>query len=208
MGSVPNKTPKVEPNHNANNYMVEENIEDTEENPEVEETPVTENPPEEKDAPKEKTKETYTEREKRYYARMKESEDIAKKAKLDLAKAKEDLAKAKLPISDIDAILEVQSSTRDLDTEEVAELKLRASSLGISLSEARKNQNFSIWQKAHREMVEKEKALAPNTNQGEVEKPKSIDERFKAAKTQEEKEKQLDEYGWNPLKPRRDYTTL
>jgi hypothetical protein len=139
---------------------------------------------------------------------MKESEEIAKKAKVDLAKAKEEVAKAKLPISDIDAILEVQSSTRDLDTEEVSELKLRASSLGISLSEARKNSNYNIWQKAHREMVEKERALAPNTNQGEVDKKPSLVEEFKTAKTQEEKEKLLNKYGWNPLNPRRDFTSL
>lgn len=187
--------------------MVDENIEETNANQEEVETP-EEKPQEEKETPKEETKESYTDREKRYYARMKESEEIAKKAKAELAKAKEEVAKAKLPISDIDAILEVQSSTRDLDTEEVAELKLRASSLGISLSEARNNKNFGIWQKAHREMVDKEKALAPNTNQGEVEKPKTLESELKGAKTQEEKEKILDKYGLNPLNPNREFYTL
>lgn len=190
--------------------MTETIIEETEENP-GETTPAEETQEEtnvEKETPNEKTKESYTDREKRYYARMKESEEIAKKAKADLAKAKEEVAKAKLPISDIDAILEVQSSTRDLDTEEVSELKLRASSLGTSLSEARKNTNYQIWQKAHREMVEKERALAPNTNQGEVEKKLSRSDEFKAAKTQEDMEKILNKYGLNPLNPVRDFTSL
>lgn len=188
--------------------MEETNIEETNENPEVVDTPVEEKPQEEKETPKEQTKETYTEREKRYYARMKESEEIAKKAKAELAKAKEEVAKAKLPISDIDAILEVQSSTRDLDTDEVAELKLRASSLGISLSEARQNKNFQIWQGAHREMVAKEKALAPNTNQVEIDKPKTIEDELSEAKTQKEKEVVLDKYGLNPLKRRKDINFL
>ena len=190
--------------------MTNTTIEETEENL-GETTPAEETQEEtnvEKETPKEETTESYTDREKRYYARMKESDEIAKKAKADLVKAKEEVAKAKLPISDIDAILEVQSSTRDLDTEEVAELKLRASSLGISLSEARKNPNYNIWQKGHREMVEKEKALAPNTNQGEVDTKLSLEEEFKTAKTQEEKEKLLNKYGWNPLNPRQDYTSL
>ena len=152
----------------------EENLE----NPEVVETPVEEKPQVVKETPKEQTKETYTDREKRYYARMKESEEIAKQAKADLVKAKEEVAKAKLPISDIDAILEVQSSTRDLDTEEVAELKLRASALGISLSEARKNKNYQVWQKGYREAVEKEKELNPSTRQTEVEKPKGTMEKL------------------------------
>ncbi len=187
--------------------MEEEIIEKTEENPEVEVTPEEEKPQEEKETPIEKTKDTYTEREKRYYARMKESEEIAKKAKADLVKAKEEVAKAKLPISDIDAILEVQSSTRDLDTEEVAELKLRASALGIGLSEARQNKNFQVWQKAYREAVAKEKALTPNTNQSEVTKPQTFEERLAAAKTLEEKGKILSEVGMNPMTVR-DYHGL
>ncbi len=182
--------------------MAEENIEETNANPEVMDTPVEENPLVETETPKEKTTDTYTDREKRYYARMKESEDMAKKAKADLAKAKDEFAKAKLPISDIDAILEVQTATKELDNEEVAELKLRASSLGISLSEARQNKNYQVWQKAYREAVAKEKSLAPNTNQGEVEKAKTPQQRLAEAKTLDEKAAILNEIGWNPMTTR------
>lgn len=186
--------------------MIDELLEETTQPNPSEETDVNNNPPEEKDTPNEQTTESYSDREKRYYARMKESEEIARKAKAELVKAKEEVAKAKLPISDIDAILEVQSSTRDLDTEEVSELKLRASSLGISLSEARKNTNYQIWQKAHREMIEKEKSLAPNTNQGEVEKPTGLVAELAAAKNLEEKGKVLDKYGMNPLHQKKGYS--
>ena len=175
---------------------------------EGEETPVEETkevtqeevPQEEKETPKEKTE--HTDSEKRLYARLKEAEDAAKKAKADLAKKEQEFAKAKLPISDVDAILEVQSSTRDLDSEEVSELKLRASSLGVSLSEAREDKNYQVWKKAYREGVEKENALKPSSKQDEMDKPKSFSQRLLEARTPEEKGKILDEAGLNPLNPR------
>ncbi len=187
--------------------MSDEITETTEQNPEVEETPeektqveeTQENPTVEKETPKEKTKETYTDREKRYYARMKESDEIAKKAKSDLAKAKEDVAKAKLPISDIDAILEVQQATKGLDGEQVAELKLRASAMGIGLLEARNDSNYQLWQKGYNEKVEKAKALNPSTTQSESQKPKTLEDKLASAKTFEEKGKILKEAGMNPL---------
>ena len=162
--------------------MPEEEItETTEQNPAEEETAeepqeeaVEETPQEEKETPKEQTKEPYTERERRSYARMKEAEETAKKAREELAKVKQDLAKARLPISDVDAILEVQSATSGLDSDEVAELKLRASSQGIKLSDAREDKNFLLWQRAHREEVEKTKAATPSTVQPEEEKPKTV----------------------------------
>jgi len=163
--------------------MSEEIIEETKENPEVLDTPVEKKPEEVKETPKEETKETYTDREKRYYARMKESEEIAKKAKAELAKAKEEVAKAKLPISDVDAILEVNRATSGLDPEEIAELKLRANALGCSLSEARKDKNFGMWQKSYRETVEKERALNPSTRQTEVPKEKPLEQKFEDLKS-------------------------
>ena len=177
---------------------------------EGEETPVEETqeqvPQVEKETPTEKTEHTDT--EKRLYTRAKEAEDKAQKAKSEAEALKRELAKAKLPISDVDAILEVQSATSGFDTDEVAELRLRAGALGTSLSKAREDKNFQLWQKGHREEVNKSKALAPNTNQGEVDKPKGLNTRLMEAKTQEEKEKILNEIGMNPLNPRREYTTL
>lgn len=188
--------------------------EETAEEPSEEETP-EENPQEEKETPKEQTKETYTERERRSYARMKEAEETAKKAKEELAKVKEDLAKARLPISDVDAILEVQTATSGLDPDEVAELKLRASSLGLKLSDAREDKNFLLWQKGHREEVEKTKAAAPTTVQPEEEKPKTVFEEALALRQDKvtkdfanlkQKEEWLEKHGlWeHPRKARRE----
>jgi len=160
--------------------MTDENIEETKENP-VEETAVEEtpkpNPPEEKETPEIKTeepKEEYTDREKRYYARMKKAEEDAKAAKAELIKSK-------APISEIDAILEVQSATKELDPQEIAELKLRATAGKMSLSEARKDPNYLLWQDAYRAKVEKELSEKPSTLQPEVERPKDFIDEFKEA---------------------------
>jgi len=184
---------------------MEDNTEETTQQNPAEETAVEETQEETtevKETPDKKTE--HTDAEKRAYARMKEAEDSAKKAKAELKKVQEELAKAKIPISDVDAILEVQSSTKDLDNEEVAELKLRASSIGKSLSETRQDKNYQLWQKAHREAVEKDKTLTPSTKQDEVDKPKSYVQRLNEATTQEEKEKILNEMGLNPLNPNRN----
>lgn len=125
------------------------------------------------------------------YARMKSAEEDAKKAKEELAKKVE----SNKPVSEIDTILEVQSATKGLEPEEVAELQLRAKANGISLSEARKDDNFKLWQDGRKAKVEKEKALAPNTNQDEVDKkPKTLDEKLLAAQGNlKEQEKILEE---------------
>lgn len=145
-------------------------IEDTNDNP-VEEPTVEITPPRETETPNEKTDspEQYTEREKRYYARMKQAENIAKQAR-------EELSKAKKPVSEIDAILEVQAATKDLSAQEIVELRYRATALGKPLSEARKDENFKLWQEAYKGKVEKENALLPSTTQGNVTREKSLKE--------------------------------
>ncbi len=148
---------------------MDEIIEETKVNPTEEETVVNEPQTEETEAPKEDAPEQYSEREKRYYARMKQAENIAKTAR-------EELAKVKRPanIQNIDAILEVQEATRDLDTTEIAELKMRADALKVPLTEARRNENFLLWQKAHKEKVDKENIPLPSTTQGNVQKEKTL----------------------------------
>jgi hypothetical protein len=146
---------------------MEEIIEETKDNPTEEATVVNEPQVEEPGTPKEESPEQYSEREKRYYARMKQAESIAKQARDELAKAKKPAH-----VSDIDAILEVQEATKDLDGIEIAELKMRADALKVPLTEARKNENFILWQKAHKEKVEKENIPLPSTTQENASKEK------------------------------------
>jgi len=137
--------------------MSDEIIEDFNENP-VEEPTAEITPPAEKDTPIEKTDspEQYTEREKRYYARMKQAENEAKKWRSEADKVKK-------PVSEIDAILEVQESTQGLDRQEVAELRLRADALHTSLTDARKSEGFALWQQGYKEKVAKENPPVPST---------------------------------------------
>jgi len=143
--------------------MTEE--EKTQQNPEEEETPEEpeegseQTPKVEKETPKKETKDQDepTDREKRLYARMKKAEEEAKAAKEELQKAK--------PNIDVDAILEIQEAIKGLDSTEVAELKNRAKILNKPLSEARKDENFVLWQKAHQEKVAQDNIPEPTTKQ-------------------------------------------
>ena len=151
--------------------MSDEIIEDTNDNP-IEEETIEKKPQTEDVGPKETdSPEQYSEREKRYYARMKQAENIAKATR-------EELAKVKRPesVSNIDAILEVQEATRGLSTPEIEELKLRADVLKVPLTEARRNENFTLWQRAYLEKVAKENVPLPSTTQGNVKGEKTLKE--------------------------------
>ena len=175
---------KVEFIHLTQTKKMEEiKIEETNDNSIEEETIVKEPQTEELETPKEKAPEQYSDREKRYYARMKQAENIAKTAR-------EELAKAKRPVSDIDAILEVQEATKDLTSKEIAELKLRADALKVPLTEARKDENFVLWQKAYKEKVDKENIPLPSTTQGNVLGEKTLKEM-----TLEERTKKFEDMG-------------
>jgi len=178
------------------------NGEETPEKPVEEETTVEETPKEEKDTPpkpnvKDLSSDEIKALEKQLdarYLRAKEAEKEAKEAKTKLAETK--------PVSDVDAILEVKKATDGLSNDEITELQLRAKANGVSLPEARKDDNFKIWQEGYNAKVEKEKALNPSTNQSEVEieKKKTIDQRLQEAVTQKDKEKILNELTYkNPI---------
>lgn len=102
---------------------------------------------------------------KQLYMRAKKAEE----------KVKELISKTEPPegaerFASVDAILEIQTATKGMDEEEVAELRLRAKATGKSLLESRKDENFNLWRDARREKVEKAKALEPSSRQGEEEK--------------------------------------
>ncbi len=195
---------------------LEKKGEPTPQKPEVEEPAVEEAPKVEKETPTKPDVRTLSNEEvAEIEGRLDARYEKAKTAEKDAKKAKADLEETK-PVSDVDAILEVQTATKGLDSESVEELQLRAKAKGISLTEARKDDNFKLWQDGRSAKVEKEKALKPSTTQSEAEiqQNKSIDERLEEASTQAEKEAILDELtymdpitgrrekGLNPVKPR------
>ena len=99
----------------------------------------------------------------RIYAERKELKEKVKQLEEELKKYKQ---KENLPPEEkeIERIVEITSALSDLDDEEKKELLLRARARGVSLSEARQDPNFLLWQQARREKVEKEKKqLEPST---------------------------------------------
>lgn len=126
-------------------------------------------------------------------------EDTEKKHAQELEALKKDSQKVGLDVSDY---IDISSSLDGLDQKEKEKLALEHKLTGKPLSEIRNDEDFLLWQGAHREKVQKDKALSPNTNQDEIEKPKTLEQRLAAANTQEEKGKILDEYGINPMSAR------
>jgi len=144
--------------------MSDENQEEVEpqtNSTEEEETPKEpEAAPKPQGEPKEAPNEP-SEKEKRLYARLKKEEEARKKLEQKLQEAKK-----QADPTNVDKILEVQTATKGLVSDEIAELKLRAEATGKSLLEAREDENFKIWQKAYKQKVEEEKAPSPSTTQG------------------------------------------
>ncbi len=143
-------------------------------NPTPEETPAEEAKPQEKIAEKKEVKDEPSEKEKRLYARLMKSEE-------KLVKQKEETLQARKQAdpNDVDKILEIQIATQGLGEQEISELKLRADHLGKSLTEARKDKNFLIWQNAYNQKVEEDNTPSPSTVQDtkqdmEEDKGKSI----------------------------------
>lgn len=137
----------------------------TSEETQVEETePVTETPVEPTEQTSEETveKETSKTQAVDYEAKFKASQTEA----IRLAKENEGL-RSKTPTGvNVDEIVEIQAATKDLSPEEISELKIRATSTGKSLTEARKDDNFKLWQSAYKEKVEKDNSPEPSTKQG------------------------------------------
>lgn len=75
------------------------------------------------------------------------------------------------PEDDINRIVEVTTALEGLDEEERREVILRAKAKGVSLKEAREDENFLLWQEARRKKVEEEKTkLEPSTKTSPSEK--------------------------------------
>lgn len=103
-----------------------------------------------------------------YEAKFKASQAEA----IRLKKENEGLRKAK-PSNpsdskvNVDEVLEITTATEGLSPAEVSELKLRADATGKSLLESRKDENFVLWQNAHKDKVEKDNSPQPSTKQGQ-----------------------------------------
>ena len=99
------------------------------------------------------------EKNKRLYARLKKEEDKRKEAETLLAE------KGKAPDPKMEEIVEAISNFEGLDAKERAILLKESKVNNLSLKEARKSEDFLLWQKGHKEKVAQEKTISPSTKQ-------------------------------------------
>jgi hypothetical protein len=95
-------------------------------------------------------------------------------------------------------IAQILSAFDGLDSQEKSRLIQEAKLKGVSLEDAKKDEDFVLWQIARRQKVEREKSLIPpSTKQGDdLTSPQAKVRRFKAGEmTPEEQEDFLVEIG-------------
>lgn len=180
------------------NQTSEETQEETSTEPEQETQEETSEETSEETVKKEtsKTSETVD-----YEKKFKESQKEAIRLKKENDEFRKEPKSSNPAIADVDAIVEVQQATEGLSPVEIAELRLRASANKSSLSEARKDENFILWQKAKREKVELDnQTLSPSTRQGTSKRKIPLNELGTSKEDLAVKEKFLKESGWKGLK--------
>jgi len=120
----------------------------------------------------------------------------AKKAENEKATLEARLKASKNTL-DVEDYIDISAALEGLDQKEKEKISREHKLTGKPLGEIRKDEDFLLWQKAYREKVEKEtKTLAPTSTQINEDKPKTLLEKLKDAKSIDEKEKFLQEAGF------------
>ena len=123
-----------------------------------------------------------------FYGKLKDSEEKVKELEEKL-KAKEEGKTETL--GETEKIAQVITAFSGLDKAEQERLTAEAKMKGISLLEAKKDEDFLLWKKAHNDKVEEEKKeLTPSTKQDIVEGEKPLEDM-----TIDEKEKHFQDLG-------------
>lgn len=132
------------------------------------------------------------------YSRFKEVHD-------ELEKYKKQPVKVINKALNVEDYIDISASLEGLDQREKEYLAQQHKYTGMPLSEIRKNEDFLLWQGAHRNKVEKEKlTLAPSSKQSESDQPRSLNDRLSTASL-EEKEAILTKAGlYKTVRPRSD----
>lgn len=90
---------------------------------------------------------------------------------------------------EVDDFIDISAALEGLDQREKEYLAQQHKYTGKSLSELRKDENFSLWQSAYRAKTEKEKAaLAPSSTQADTDRPKTLAEKLANATLAEKEE--------------------
>lgn len=136
------------------------------------------------------------------YERFKEVND-------ELARLKKEPVKVINKSLDVGDYIDISASLEGLDQREKERLAYEHKLTGRSLNELRQDEDFLLWQSAHRAKVEKEKlALKPTGTQAESDAPKSFSQKLAGA-SMADKEKILTEAGlYRSPRPRVDRVNL
>lgn len=136
-------------------------------------------------------------------ARAKKAEAEAK-----VLEAKLKVAQGEKPPLDVEDFLNISASLEGLDQREKEYLANLHKLSGKPLTELRKDEDFELWQSAHRQRVEKELSLKPSGTQSEADKPQSFTQRLANASVAD-KEKLLADAGlYKSPRPRSDRIDL
>lgn len=113
------------------------------------------------------------------------------------------------PSLGVEDYIDISASLEGLDQREKEYLASQHKQSGKSLKEIRQDEDFTLWQTAYREKVEKEKlSLKPSGTQSESDRPMSFTERLANASVAD-KEKLLAEQGlYKSPRPRTDRVDL
>lgn len=126
----------------------------------------------------------------------------------ELTKLKKQPIKTVNKALDIEDYIDISASLEGLDQKEKEYLAEQHKYSGKPLKEIRADEDFLLWQSAHRSKVEKENTLKPSSTQSESDLPKSLTEKLRNA-TMEEKEKLLKEAGlYKEVRPRADRVVI
>ena len=78
--------------------------------------------------------------------------------------------------TEVDKILEIKSATEGLDTKQINYLRDLSKAKRISLTDARQNEDFGLWNSAYMIKVEKENIPLPSTTQENARGEKNLKE--------------------------------
>lgn len=104
----------------------------------------------------------------------------------------------------VEDYIDISASLEGLDQREKEFLARQHKLTGQAIGEIRKSEDFSFWQEAYRQKVEKEKAAKPSTRQTETEQPQSFEQKLANASPQEREKLIIDAGLWqDPRKSQR-----
>jgi len=148
------------------------------ENEQIENQELSPNPEEEQEPQKPQIPEYVKEIEsknRQLWERTKKAEAGYKEleSRLDEFEKRVQLTPSGASDTEVDKILEIKSATEGLDAKQIGYLRTLSKAKSISLTDARQDEDFGLWNGAYKQKVEKENIPLPSTTQGNAQENKT-----------------------------------